>query len=68
MLKSADTLMYQTKELGRNNLHFFRPDMKEEILNKIQMESLLLKAYENKEFFIEFQPQFNVEDHRSHGF
>ncbi len=25
------------KELGRNNIQFFRPDMKEEILNKIQM-------------------------------
>jgi|GEM_PF-732344 len=68
LLKSADTSMYKAKELGRNNIQFFRPDMKEEILNKIQMESLLLKAYENKEFFIEYQPQFNAEDHRIRGF
>ena len=68
LLKSADTSMYKAKELGRNNIQFFRPYMKEEILNKIQMESLLLKAYENKEFFIEYQPQFNAEDHRIRGF
>jgi diguanylate cyclase (GGDEF)-like protein len=68
LLKSADTSMYKAKELGRNNIQFFRPDMKAEILNKIQMESLLLKAYENKEFFIEYQPQFNAEDHRIRGF
>ncbi|UYO63349.1 EAL domain-containing protein [Acetobacterium wieringae] len=68
LLNSADTSMYKAKELGRNNIQFFRPDMKEEILNKIQMESLLLKAYENKEFFIEYQPQFNAEDHHIRGF
>jgi len=68
LLKSADTSMYKAKELGRNNIQFFSPDMKEEILNKIQMESLLLNAYENKEFFIEYQPQFNAEDHRIRGF
>ncbi|MBU4438359.1 MAG: GGDEF domain-containing phosphodiesterase, partial [Firmicutes bacterium] len=68
LLKSADTSMYKAKELGRNNIQFFRPDMKEEILNKIQMESRLLKAYENKEFFIEYQPQFNAEDRSIRGF
>lgn len=68
LLKCADTSMYKAKELGRNNIQFFRPDMKEEILNKIQMESLLLKAYENKEFFIEYQPQFNAADYRIRGF
>lgn len=68
LLNSADTSMYKAKELGRNNIQFFRPDMKEEILNKIRMESLLLQAYENEEFFIEYQPQFNAEDHRIRGF
>jgi diguanylate cyclase (GGDEF)-like protein len=68
LLKSADTSMYKAKELGRNNIQFFRPDMKEAILNKIQMESLLLNAYENEEFFIEYQPQFNAEDHSIRGF
>lgn len=42
--------------------------MREEILNKIQMESLLIKACENKEFFLEYQPQFNTVDQRIRGF
>lgn len=68
LLKNADTSMYKAKELGKNNIQFFRKDMKDEILEKIEMESLLLKAYENKEFFIEYQPQFTTHDHTIRGF
>lgn len=68
LLKSADTSMYKAKELGKNNIQFFRKDMKEDILRKVEMESLLLKAYENKEFFIEYQPQFDALNHSVRGF
>lgn len=68
LLKSADTSMYKAKELGRNNIQFFKKDMKEAILNKIQMESQLFNAYENDEFFLEYQPQFNTIDHSIRGF
>ncbi len=68
LLKSADTSMYKAKELGRNNIQFFKKDMKEAVLNKIKMESELFKAYENEEFFLEYQPQFNTSDHSIRGF
>lgn len=68
LLKSADTSMYKAKELGKNNIQFYRTDMNEDILRKVEMESVLLKAYEHNEFFIEYQPQFNVVDHSVRGF
>lgn len=68
LLKNADTSMYKAKELGKNNIQFFKKDMKDEILEKIEMESLLIKAFDNEEFFIEYQPQFTTLDHTIRGF
>lgn len=41
LMKSADTAMYKAKELGKNGIQFFRREMKEEIVQRIQMEKRL---------------------------
>lgn len=68
LLKSADTSMYKAKELGKNNVQFFKKGMKDEILKKIELENRLLSALHNEEFFLVFQPQFSSSDTKVRGF
>jgi len=68
LLKSADTSMYKAKELGKNNVQFFKKGMKDKILKKIELENRLLSALHNDEFFLVFQPQFSAYDTKVRGF
>lgn len=68
LMKCADTAMYKAKETGRNNIQFYRKEMKEEILQKIEREKQLLDAIKNNEFFLVFQPQFSVDGRYIRGF
>lgn len=68
LLKAADTAMYKAKATGKNDIQFFRESMKQEILERIEMEYQLLKALENSEFFIEYQPLIDVTTKKAIGF
>lgn len=60
LLKSADIAMYQAKERGRNNFQFFSRDMNELALSRQRIESSLRQAMERQEFYLEYQPQFDI--------
>lgn len=60
LLKAADTAMYKAKEMGKNNVQFYHINMKNEILYKMKMEDSLIRALENEEFYIEYQPLFDT--------
>lgn len=68
LIKSADTSMYKAKELGKNNVQFFQKEMKFEITQKIELENELLYALKNNEFFLVFQPQYNLLSNHIRGF
>lgn len=68
LMKNADTAMYKAKELGKNNIQFFKDSMKEELLNKITLENKLKDALYNDEFFLVFQPIYNLKNGKIHGF
>ena len=68
MIKSADTSMYKAKDMGKNNIQFFKKGMKDEILLKIEKEHRLLVALRNEEFFLVFQPIYETENARLRGF
>ena len=68
LLTAADTAMYKAKEGGKNDVQFFRESMKQEIMDRIDMEYHLLKALENKEFFLEYQPLIDVVTKEPIGF
>ncbi|NLO38032.1 MAG: bifunctional diguanylate cyclase/phosphodiesterase [Ruminiclostridium sp.] len=61
LMKCADTAMFKAKEIGRNNIQFFRGEMKEEILRRFEREKQLTDALKNVEFFLVFQPQFSLD-------
>lgn len=60
LLKAADVAMYKAKELGRNTIQFFRSEMKNEVMSRIQIENRLVKAIDNNELYLEYQPVFDA--------
>jgi diguanylate cyclase (GGDEF)-like protein len=68
LIRCADTAMYKAKETGKNGVYFFQRDMLNEILNRIDFENHMRKALENEEFFLVFQPQYNMDGGTLRGF
>lgn len=62
ILQQADTAMYRSKESGRNTINFFHPSMQEMADLRLKLEKDLRTAYENNQFVLYFQPQFDVEE------
>jgi diguanylate cyclase (GGDEF)-like protein/PAS domain S-box-containing protein len=57
LLKQADLAMYKCKEIGRNGLQFFDPDMQTAVLARVAMEQELRNAIHNEQLVIYFQAQ-----------
>lgn len=61
ILKHADTAMYRSKSAGRNNIHFYQPEMQENINRHIKIEKALHDAIVNEEFVLHFQPDISCD-------
>ncbi len=57
LLKQADIAMYQSKQLGRNKLSIYDPEMQADITARALLESDLRQALANKEFTLYYQAQ-----------
>lgn len=68
LLKAADVAMYKAKFSGKNSIEFFKQNMHEEILYKIELEQELVNAINNEEFYLMYQPQYNLDKHSIIGF
>ncbi|MEH6357345.1 MAG: EAL domain-containing protein [Pseudomonadales bacterium] len=55
----ADTAMYRAKENGRNGVVLFNRGMAESKSRQLKLEKQLQSAFENDEFQLYFQPQYN---------
>lgn len=56
-LKNADIAMYHAKQLGRNNVCFFDPQMQNAINIRVNLEHDLQEAIEQQQFQLYFQIQ-----------
>ncbi len=60
LVRNADTAMYAAKARGKNKYSLYEWYMNRVVMDRLKMEHNLRKAVENEEFFLHFQPKFNL--------
>lgn len=60
ILQNADMSMFRVKSKGRNGYRFYQPELKQELMERINIESKFKKALKNQEFLLHFQPQIKI--------
>lgn len=60
LMKNADAAMYSSKNSGRNTFRFFSEEMTEQAIERLQLGNSMRGAIERGEFFLVFQPEFNL--------
>ncbi|MEC4687986.1 MAG: EAL domain-containing protein [Nitrospirota bacterium] len=68
LVKNADVAMYRAKKHGRNNFQHYSPDMNAQAFERLAIETSLRHALEREEFFLEYQPQVDIETGRIIGY
>ncbi|PMC36656.1 GGDEF domain-containing protein [Bacillus sp. UMB0899] len=68
LIKLADTAMYHAKLDGKNTYKFFNDDLKLRLEREALIENELRKAISNSEFFIQYQPKWNLVNSTLVGF
>jgi diguanylate cyclase (GGDEF)-like protein/PAS domain S-box-containing protein len=67
LIKNADVAMYRAKKAGRGNVRFFTEQMNAEAIERRTMDLSLSRALKEKEFFLVYQPQIEIETGRIIG-
>ncbi|WP_347252365.1 EAL domain-containing protein [Legionella sp.] len=62
LLRNADLAMYNAKEQGGNQFKFYIPKLNQDLGKRLQQEAELRRAIANHEFFLLYQPQFDMEE------
>ncbi|STX50436.1 inner membrane protein PLUS sensory box protein LssE [Legionella busanensis] len=60
LLKLADTALYQAKGKGRNQYHYYSTQLFEEYQRSHGLDKDLQRAYDNQEFFLMYQPFYDI--------
>ena len=68
MLREADAAMYHAKRSGKNRSVVFDPSMHATALARLELQKDLALAVEREEFFLNFQPYFDLAGPRLAGF
>jgi len=67
LLKHADVAMYHAKEQGRNTFQFFSMDLNRRICERMELATFLGEALENNQFFLQYQPKFDLKRKQTSG-
>jgi diguanylate cyclase (GGDEF)-like protein len=67
LLRDADIAMYQSKWDGRHRYTAFKSGMQTAVQTRMELEMDLRMALENDEFFLVYQPTFNLKDMSATG-
>jgi diguanylate cyclase (GGDEF)-like protein/PAS domain S-box-containing protein len=61
LIKNADMAMYHAKEIGGNNIQFFKAEMNQKAVERQSLEGSLRRALVREEFLLHYQPKVNLE-------
>lgn len=67
LLRKADAAMYRAKEQGKNNYQFYKAEMNVDKLERLLLEHDLRHALEQGQFFLQYQPRYEVSGARMTG-
>ncbi len=67
LLKNSDIAMYKSKDLGKNNFHFFTESLNEEIQEKIKIQRVMVSALEEENFKLFYQPKVDIASNKIVG-
>jgi diguanylate cyclase (GGDEF)-like protein len=62
LLRDADIAMYRAKWDGKNRYVVFESGMQDAVQSRMELEMDLREALQNEEFFLEYQPTFDLKD------
>jgi diguanylate cyclase (GGDEF)-like protein len=68
LLRNAETAMYRAKEKGQAGTAMFDAHMRDRSIARLNLESKLSQAIENKEFVVNYQPIVSIETSSIVGF
>lgn len=60
LVKNADTAMYYAKTHGRNDYHFYAPEMSEYARERVRLEALLRRSIDRGELEVHYQPKVDL--------
>ena len=60
LLANADAAMYRAKEVGRDNIQFYTPEMNTKVHGKFLLQEDLRNALARSEFVLHYQPQVDL--------
>ncbi len=61
LINYADMTLFKAKKTAQNSYFFFSPQLNKEMEERLELEQDLRKAFSKKEFFLNFQPQIELE-------
>lgn len=68
LVRNADTAMYRSKELGRDNCQMYSPELNSRSLEKLDLENRLRRAVHSSELEMHYQPVVDAKDGSLLGF
>ncbi|MBF0417439.1 MAG: EAL domain-containing protein [Magnetococcales bacterium] len=67
LARNADSAMYLAKQSGRNAFRFFSEEIDRQAHHRITMEGEMRLAFQNDEFFLDYQPKVRLSTGRLSG-
>jgi EAL domain-containing protein (putative c-di-GMP-specific phosphodiesterase class I) len=67
LMRVGDIAMYHAKERGRGKAEFYHPEMQRALLNRMELEEGLQRAFQNRELVLHYQPIVSADDFDSFG-
>ncbi|MFZ9737818.1 MAG: EAL domain-containing protein [Prochlorotrichaceae cyanobacterium] len=67
LLQNADIALHEVKANGRNHFCFYLPEMTEDALQRMKLENALQIALKEEEFFLVYQPQWDLQTQHLYG-
>ena len=61
LLRDADIALYRAKALGKHRSALFQPEMQTAVLDRIELEADLHRALAEEQFFLLYQPVFDLD-------